>query len=80
MERVLLETRLRSGLAVMSLDPVGRSALPDLAGRGLVEPDAVAAGRVVLTLRAGGCSPTPSCAICCREPCRAQLTRRIVNG
>ncbi len=49
-ERVLLESRLRQGLAVDALDPAGREALPGLAARGLVQPGAVAAGRVVLTL------------------------------
>ena len=48
-ERVLLETRLREGLPVDVLDDAGRAALPDLVGRGLVEPDG--RGRVVLTTR-----------------------------
>ncbi len=50
-ERVLLETRLRAGLPVDVVDEAGRRALPDLVERGLVEPDALTDGRVVLTLR-----------------------------
>lgn len=50
-ERVLLETRLRAGLPLDVLDEAGRAAVPDLVERGLVEPDALTAGRVVLTLR-----------------------------
>ncbi len=49
LERVLLETRLRTGLDLDVLDDGGRTALPKQVDRGLVEPDAVAAGRVVLT-------------------------------
>ena len=49
-ERVLLETRLGQGLSVDVLDEAGRAALPGLVGRGLVEADAAAGGRVVLTL------------------------------
>ena len=37
-ERVLLETRLRSGLPLDALDDAGRAAVPDLVERGLVEP------------------------------------------
>ena len=37
-ERVLLETRLRSGLPLEVLDDAGRAAVPDLVERGLVEP------------------------------------------
>jgi putative oxygen-independent coproporphyrinogen III oxidase len=37
-ERVLLETRLRSGLPLDVLDDGGRAAVPDLVERGLVEP------------------------------------------
>ena len=48
-ERVLLEIRLRTGLAVDVLDEAGREALPGQAERGLVDPTALAAGRVVLT-------------------------------
>jgi oxygen-independent coproporphyrinogen-3 oxidase len=50
-ERVLLETRLRTGLPVDVLDDAGRAALPDQVERELVEASALAAGRVVLTLR-----------------------------
>ena len=50
-ERVLLETRLGQGLSVDVLDEAGRAALPGLVGRGLVEADAAAGGRVVLTLQ-----------------------------
>ena len=50
-ERVLLEVRLRDGLPVDVLDAAGRSALPGQVDAGLVEPAAVEAGRVVLTLR-----------------------------
>lgn len=50
-ERVLLETRLRAGLPVEVLDEAGRGALPEQVHRGLVEPDALEGGRVVLSLR-----------------------------
>ncbi len=50
-ERVLLESRLVMGLPVDVLERPGRAALPDLVGRGLVEPGAVRDGRVVLTVR-----------------------------
>jgi coproporphyrinogen III oxidase-like Fe-S oxidoreductase len=50
-ERVLLETRLRQGLPVDVLDGTGHAALPGQVERGLVEADAVAGGRVVLTPR-----------------------------
>lgn len=50
-ERVLLETRLRAGLPVEVLDEEGRAALPEQVHRGLVEPDALEGGRVVLSLR-----------------------------
>ncbi len=50
-ERVLLETRLRSGLPVDVLDAAGRAALPEQVARGLVGPAELATGRVVLTLR-----------------------------
>jgi putative oxygen-independent coproporphyrinogen III oxidase len=49
-ERVLLETRLRTGLPVGVLDEDGREALPEQVERGLVDPAALDAGRVVLTL------------------------------
>ncbi|MGZ8742698.1 MAG: radical SAM family heme chaperone HemW [Nocardioides sp.] len=50
-ERVLLETRLRTGLPVDALDEAGRAALPEQVERGLVEQDALDDGHVVLTLR-----------------------------
>ena len=53
-ERVLLETRLRSGLPVDVLDDAGRAALPEQVGLGLVEPGPPGTpypGRVVLTQR-----------------------------
>ena len=49
-ERVLLELRLRDGLPIEVLDEGGRAALPAQVERGLVEPEALGAGRVVLTL------------------------------
>ncbi|RHW24563.1 coproporphyrinogen III oxidase [Nocardioides immobilis] len=49
-ERVLLEVRIREGLAGDTLDDAGRAALPDLVRRGLVEAGPwQQAGRVVLT-------------------------------
>ena len=50
-ERVLLETRLRTGLPVEVLDDAGRAAVPDQVERGLVDPGELERGRVVLTLR-----------------------------
>jgi oxygen-independent coproporphyrinogen-3 oxidase len=50
-ERVLLEVRLRDGLAVDVLDEPGRKALPEQVELGLVEEAGLAAGRVVLTRR-----------------------------
>jgi oxygen-independent coproporphyrinogen-3 oxidase len=50
-ERVLLEIRLRDGLAVAVVDDAGRAALPGLLERGLVEREALGRGTVVLTLR-----------------------------
>ncbi|WP_028655771.1 radical SAM family heme chaperone HemW [Nocardioides sp. J54] len=50
-ERVLLELRLREGLDPALLDDAGRDELPGLVDEGLVEPAALAAGRVVLTRR-----------------------------
>ena len=46
-ERVLLETRLRSGLPAEVLDDAGRTTVPELVGRGLVEPG----DPLVLTMR-----------------------------
>jgi oxygen-independent coproporphyrinogen-3 oxidase len=51
LERVLLGTRIRDGIAVEELDTVGRTAVAGLIADGLVEPDAAFAGRIVLTLR-----------------------------
>jgi oxygen-independent coproporphyrinogen-3 oxidase len=45
-ERVLLELRLRDGLALDALDEDGRAALPEQVDRGLVT---TTAGRVLLT-------------------------------
>jgi putative oxygen-independent coproporphyrinogen III oxidase len=57
-ERVLLESRLRSGLPVEVLDAAGRDALPQLVHDGLVAPEPLGGSgvaqhprRVVLTLR-----------------------------
>ena len=50
-ERVLLEVRLRDGLPVDVLGADGREALARQVTDGLVEADALARGRVVLTLR-----------------------------
>ena len=50
-ERVLLELRLVSGLALSTLDDFGATAAPRLVADGLLDPGAYAAGRAVLTLR-----------------------------
>jgi putative oxygen-independent coproporphyrinogen III oxidase len=53
-ERVLLELRLRDGLACDLLDDVGRKVVPDLVARGLLEPhgeEGDADRRLVLTRR-----------------------------
>ena len=50
-ERVLLETRLRDGLDLDLLDPAGRVGAVRAGHAGLAEPDALARGRLVLTLR-----------------------------
>jgi putative oxygen-independent coproporphyrinogen III oxidase len=50
-EQVLLAIRLRDGLPVEVLDDTGRAALAAQVEEGLVEPGALDAGRVVLTLR-----------------------------
>jgi putative oxygen-independent coproporphyrinogen III oxidase len=50
LERVMLELRLDSGLPVDVLDSRGRAALEELVQRRLVEPAALAAGAVVLTV------------------------------
>lgn len=48
-EDVLLRLRLRAGLPLEVLNPLGRIAAADAAERGLLEPTALAAGRAVLT-------------------------------
>ncbi|GGK41118.1 coproporphyrinogen III oxidase [Pilimelia terevasa] len=50
-ERVMLGLRLADGLALDALAPAGRRAAAGAAADGLLEPDALAAGRAVLTLR-----------------------------
>ena len=50
-EEVLLGIRLRDGLPVDVLDAGGRAALPAQVEDGLVDPDALERGRIVLTLR-----------------------------
>ena len=50
-EQVLLGIRLRDGLPVDVLDDSGRAALPAQVEDGLVDPDALERGNVVLTLR-----------------------------
>jgi oxygen-independent coproporphyrinogen-3 oxidase len=50
-EAVLLGIRLRDGLPVDVLDAAGRAALPAQVEGGLVEPEELGRGRVVLTLR-----------------------------
>ena len=50
-ERVLLETRLASGLPTEALTAEGRRAVAGLIADGLVEPAAALRGTVVLTLR-----------------------------
>ena len=50
-ERVLLLTRIRDGLAIAELAPSGRTAVAGLIADGLVDAKAALAGSVVLTLR-----------------------------
>jgi putative oxygen-independent coproporphyrinogen III oxidase len=50
-ERVMLGVRLRDGLPTTELTDSGRAALSQLAGWGLIDRNATAAGRVVLTQR-----------------------------
>ena len=50
-ERVLLEVRLREGLPLSVLRPAGAAAAVRHVESGLLEPEAHAAGRAVLTLR-----------------------------
>jgi len=51
MERVLLTSRIREGLAVDSLVPDARREVAGLIADELIEPRAALAGRIVLTLR-----------------------------
>ncbi|GAA4765380.1 radical SAM family heme chaperone HemW [Microbacterium gilvum] len=51
LERVLLESRIREGLAIASLPDDRRQAVAGLIADGLVEPADALSGRVVLTLR-----------------------------
>jgi len=50
-ERIMLTTRLASGCPADGLDPAGTAAAARAAADGLVRPDALADGRVVLTTR-----------------------------
>ncbi len=50
LERVMLELRLDSGLPVDLLDQPARDALPGLVERGLINPAALTAGAVALTI------------------------------
>jgi oxygen-independent coproporphyrinogen-3 oxidase len=51
MERIMLLTRLAGGCPVGELEASGREAAEKAVADGLAEPSALAAGRVVLTLR-----------------------------
>jgi oxygen-independent coproporphyrinogen-3 oxidase len=51
LEQVMLATRLAEGCPVTALSPAGRVAAATAVDDGLAEPAALAAGRVVLTLR-----------------------------
>ena len=51
LERVMLLTRLAGGCPVSELEPAGRDAAAKAVADGLADPSALAAGRVVLTLR-----------------------------
>lgn len=51
LERVLLETRLSDGLATGVLSPEGAADCAALCREGLIEPEAMASGQVVLTLK-----------------------------
>ncbi len=51
LERVMLLTRLADGCPVSELEPAGRDAAAKAVADGLADPSALAAGRVVLTLR-----------------------------
>jgi putative oxygen-independent coproporphyrinogen III oxidase len=51
LERVMLLTRLAEGCPVTELEPAGQEAAAKAVADGLADPSALAAGRVVLTLR-----------------------------
>jgi hypothetical protein len=51
MERIMLEARLQSGLAVSLLGAPGRHEIAGLIAEGLVEPAAAFRGKLVLTLK-----------------------------
>lgn len=51
LEQVMLRVRIREGLPVALLREAGRAAVPWLVGQGLLEEQAAAEGRAVLTLR-----------------------------
>jgi putative oxygen-independent coproporphyrinogen III oxidase len=51
LERVMLAVRLREGLALAGLDAEAAGAAAQFAADGLVEPEPLARGRVVLTVR-----------------------------
>jgi oxygen-independent coproporphyrinogen-3 oxidase len=51
LENVMLRLRLREGLDLADLSPNGRAAAARAAADGLLDPDALTAGRAVLTLR-----------------------------
>jgi oxygen-independent coproporphyrinogen-3 oxidase len=51
MERIMLLTRLADGCPVSELEPAGREAAEKAVADGLADPAALAAGRLVLTLR-----------------------------
>ncbi|NKQ53852.1 coproporphyrinogen III oxidase [Amycolatopsis sp. K13G38] len=51
LERIMLELRLAEGLPVDVLDAAGAAEAPVVAGEGLLDPEALRAGRAVLTDR-----------------------------
>lgn len=51
LERVLLQSRIREGLAISDLDPSARTAVAGLIADGMVEPALALQGRLVLTRR-----------------------------
>ncbi len=50
-ERILLESRVRDGLAIALLDADARNRVAELIADGLVDPKSALQGRIVLTLR-----------------------------